>query len=212
MSCFNSQKTLCKDIDCKVCYQRSFACSSYSNYWNLNLNNGHMPHEYTLNSHTLCWFTCAKCEHNFDVSLNDISNQKRRLCQGNDCSHCFERSLASHPKAKHWNKEKNSNITPRQIRRNNQKKFWFDCDTCNHSFQTRPNAINYDCWCIYCANLKLCDDIECTICFEKSFASTEKAKMWHPTKTKHSHRGKCSRNQLSSIGFVVINAITTFKI
>jgi hypothetical protein len=110
------------------------------------------------------------------------SNFYKNLCDNNDCNHCFEKSLTSHPKAKHWNKEKNGDITPRQIRRNNQKKYWFDCETCNHSFQTRPNAINYGSWCIYCAHLKLCDNENCTTCFEKSFASTEKSKLWHPTK------------------------------
>ena len=71
--------------------------------------------------------------------------RQRFLCK-NDCDVCFERSFASHEKSKFWNVELNSKIvltkfkkkidcsSPRQVFKNSNDKFWFNCDECNHSF------------------------------------------------------------------------------
>jgi len=56
------------------------------------------------------------------------------------------------------------------------KKYWFDCDKCPHDFETNLNSVaKLNTWCPYCANKKLCDDDECIICFDKSFAVSDKA-------------------------------------
>ena len=35
--------------------------------------------------------------------------------------------------------------------------------------------------CNYCLNRKRCDEIDCTLCFNNSFASHEKSKYWSPS-------------------------------
>jgi len=90
----------------------------------------------------------------------------------------FEKSFASHSKAKFWS-SKNAGL-PTDYALNSHKKCWFDCD-CGHEFEMILRNINMrNSWCPYCAkpNKKLCEDIQCNKCFEKSFASHEKEKYW----------------------------------
>ena len=89
----------------------------------------------------------------------------------------YERSFASHEKAKYWS-EKNGDIKPKDVFMQSNKKYWFDCDTCNHSFDMVVYSISAGKWCPYCANQKLCKKQDCTACYNKTFASHEKAKYW----------------------------------
>ena len=101
----------------------------------------------------------------------------RKLCDKEDCQICFEKSFASHEKSKYWS-DKNE-LTPRQVSKGSCKKAWFNC-ICGHEFESSLNGIsgNINAWCVFCANLKLCDNNDCQQCFEKSFASHEKSKYW----------------------------------
>ena len=86
----------------------------------------------------------------------------------------FKKSFASHSKAKFWS-SKNAGL-PTDYALNSHKKCWFDCD-CGHSFESTLLNINQgNNWCPYCYNRKLCGN--CSTCFEKSFASHEKANYW----------------------------------
>jgi very-short-patch-repair endonuclease len=71
-------------------------------------------------------------------------------------------------------------VNSRDIAKNSGKKYLFDCDKCNHSFEKIIDSVTgvNDSWCPYCSNNKLCDDNNCKTCFEKSFASHEKSKYW----------------------------------
>ena len=60
---------------------------------------------------------------------------------------------------------------PCHVSFSNGKKFWFDCDKCGHEFESSLNNIAKGKWCPYCANKKLCNNISCKDCFEKTFAS-----------------------------------------
>ena len=85
--------------------------------------------------------------------------------------------MASHEKSQFWSKK--NKLTPREVMKVSRKKYWFDCNKCNHTFETIPYTVtNMDSWCNYCANQILCESDECKICFEKSFASNEKSKYW----------------------------------
>ena len=44
---------------------------------------------------------------------------------------------------------------------------------CKHHFDMQLDSITSGHWCKYCANQALCDNDDCKICFEKSFASSE---------------------------------------
>jgi hypothetical protein len=85
----------------------------------------------------------------------------------------FERSFANHPKVKYWSKINNCN--PEDIYQGSKIKFWFDCDICNHSFEKCLYDVKKGGWCPYCSS-KLCSDINCTFCLNKSFKSIEKSK------------------------------------
>ena len=92
----------------------------------------------------------------------------------------YEKSFASHEKSQYWS-SKNGEIKPEHVYKSSGKKYWFDCPTCPHTFETKLD--NITClhrWCPYCSvpSKKLCDDKECIICYEKSFASHEKSQYW----------------------------------
>ena len=84
----------------------------------------------------------------------------------------------SHPKSKFWSNR--NPIKPCDAALNSHKKFWFDCE-CGHDFESKLLNINKgNNWCPYCSKppKKLCNNKECSNCFEKSFASHEKSKYW----------------------------------
>ena len=77
---------------------------------------------------------------------------------------------------------------------------------------------NTDSWCIYCANRKLCEDKDCKICFEKSFASHKKSKNWSTANKitprqviKYSHKkyifdcNECNQDIILSISHIMRN-------
>jgi hypothetical protein len=89
---------------------------------------------------------------------------------------CFEKSFASHNKFNYWSIE--NKLKPREVFKKSKKIYLFDCDKCNHSFESRLEHINNGHWCPYCVNQKLCKNNDCKICFEKSFASHNKSLYW----------------------------------
>lgn len=95
----------------------------------------------------------------------------------------FEKSFASHRRATHWS-DRNT-IKPEYIRLYDcASKYWFKCDVCPHEFESFPYEIaKRNSWCPYCSNKKLCDDVNCSICFKKSFASSDKAEYWSKKNT-----------------------------
>ena len=64
----------------------------------------------------------------------------------------FERSFASHPKAKCWSKTKNGEVTPRDVFKSSHKKCWSDCDKCHHAFESMLANIVKGQWCPKCKN------------------------------------------------------------
>ena len=68
-------------------------------------------------------------------------NPKSRstLCIIESCKYCFNRSFASHDKAKFWSSKNISK--PRDSSKSSGKLFYFDCEKCKHTFETRLNMI-----------------------------------------------------------------------
>jgi very-short-patch-repair endonuclease len=139
------------------------------------------PNEVALNSHKKFWFDCGECGHPFESSLLNINQANnwcgycynRKLC-GN-CDKCNEKSFASHPKSICWS---NKNILkPNQVLKGSEKKYYFNCDKCPHELEISLKQIScQNRWCSYCAHQKLCENEECNMCFNNSFASVEKSK------------------------------------
>jgi hypothetical protein len=79
----------------------------------------------------------------------------------------FEKSFASHEKAKYWS-DKNL-LKPNEVFKSTGKKYIFNCNICNHEFSNSLNSISTNNhWCSYCANQKLCNKEDCNKCFDKS--------------------------------------------
>ena len=148
-------------------------------YW--SSKNDKLPTEVALNSHKKFWFNCDKCSHEFEVRLINLNQANswcpycynRKLC-GN-CEECFNKSFASHHKASCWSNE--NEIEAKFILKGSEKICLFNCDKCNHKFKMMPKCItSKKQFCQYCAHQKLCEDVNCSMCFNNSFASVERSK------------------------------------
>lgn len=121
-----------------------------------------------VNGLTLIKYT--KCEK---------SNKKSAFCSINNCYYCYYRSFVSSDKCKFWNKEKNGDIDPRKVSASSHKICYFDCPTCNHTFENPLYRITDGGWCPYCSSNILCEDEACKYCGEKSFASHPRCEFWN---------------------------------
>jgi very-short-patch-repair endonuclease len=166
-------------------FERSFANHPKSKFW--SSKNELKPTQVTISSpHKKFWFDCEICNHIFEISTNNITNNKQwcpycvnqKLCEDKNCKECFEKSFASHPKSKFWSTE--NKLKSRQVFKSSPKKYIFKC-ICSHIFDISLNNINNTNkpqWCPYCANQKLCENENCKSCFDKSFASHIKSEFW----------------------------------
>ncbi len=185
-----SSYKLCDDIDCQTCFNKSFASHKKAVYWDYDRNADDKKPRSVFNiSGKKYWFKCDTCNHSFESTLSNISagcwcpyccSTSKLFCDDIDCQFCFDKSFASHEKANCWDYERNHNKDPRKVCNSSSKKYWFKCDTCNHSFETVLYSISAGSWCPHCSlpPQRLCDDIDCQTCFNKSFASHEKAVYW----------------------------------
>jgi very-short-patch-repair endonuclease len=87
--------------------------------------------------------------------------------------------FSEHPKSKFWSDI--NLVKPNEVSLNSHKKFWFDCE-CGHNFESNLLNINKgNSWCPYCSKhaIRLCENNECNMCFNNSFASIERSKYLH---------------------------------
>lgn len=184
---------LCNDEKCEKCFNKSFASQTMSQFWHKTKNNGILPRDICKYSDYKCWFICIDCNHSFNSTLSNITYNNNgcsycngsALCNDNDCKLCYEKSFASHEKSLFWHETKNNKILPRNICKGSDNKCWFTCDKCKHDFDLALSAItniNRQSWCRYCNSYTLCNNINCNLCFNKSFASHEKVQFWNDTK------------------------------
>ncbi len=175
--CVNQK--LCNNENCNICFEKSFASHPKSQYWSDKNNDA--PRNIFKGTDKIFIFNCL-CNHEFERCIRSIDQEhcafcnNKKLCNNINCKSCFENSFASHPKSQYWS-DKNNDI-PRNIFKGSDKKCVFNCDVCNHAFEARLYNIKDGKWCPYCANLKICYNNNCLLCFEKSFASHEKSQYW----------------------------------
>lgn len=175
-----SNRKLCT-ADCQMCFDKSFASISRAKEW--SSENKILPRNVFKSCNKKYIFCCKKCNHSYEQSLNHITNDNAecpyctntKLCN-NECKFCFDRSFASSPSVKFWSKE--NKVSPRNIFKSSACKFLFDCKTCGHSSEQSLAHANNKVGCSYCGNFKLCCDESCKFCFDRSFASSTKAKFW----------------------------------
>ncbi|QYB17546.1 hypothetical protein PV-S19_0182 [Pacmanvirus S19] len=185
--CAVPSRKLCEDIDCAYCFDKSFASQEKSKY--LSPKNNINPREIFKSSSRKYIFDCEVCNHEFITGPNVISNGSwcpycaiptRILCNDDECAYCFDRSFASHDRSKYWSNK--NQLTPRKVVNGSQVKYWFNCD-CGHEFESSPGRVIKELnWCPYCCIpvLKLCQNITCNNCFDKSFASHRRSNYWSP--------------------------------
>jgi len=161
------------------------------------------PNQVALNSHKKFWFDC-ECGHQFESSLLNInqannwcpycSNPPKKLCNNDECNMCINNSFASNPKSIFWSNE--NELTPRQVFKSaDRRKFKFNCD-CGHEILLNlkdVSAKNH--WCSYCSHQKLCENKECCMCFNNSFASVERSKYLHDKTINPRMLFKCSNKK-----------------
>jgi very-short-patch-repair endonuclease len=163
---------------------KSFDNHSKKIYW--SNKNELTPRQVFKSSGKKYIFECV-CKHDFEISLYQITsrncwcpyccNPPKKLCENENCKECFEKSFKSHPKSIYWMDDKN-NKKSRQVFKQSNFKYWFNCNDCNHIFDTTLGHILEGNWCPYCNSYKLCEKENCKQCFDKSFASHPKIKYW----------------------------------
>ncbi|MHB2028942.1 MAG: zinc-ribbon domain-containing protein [Acidimicrobiales bacterium] len=162
-------------------FERSFASHERAKNW--SDKNKIRPEDVPIKLTKKFIFNCDVCAHSFEARLDHIVNENswcsyctnKKLCNEKNCKICFEKSFASSDKAKYWIDIAN----PRNTFKCSGKKFLFLCDKCRHSFKMGLNIVMKNIWCPFCSNRQLCNEKNCKICFEKSFASSDKAKYWN---------------------------------
>jgi len=175
-------KKLC-DSFCEICHEKSFASSEHAPRW--SDQNEVEPHTVFKYSDKKYLFECNDCDHIYTAVLNRVSyGQSCLYCSGNllcgdpECEMCKKRSVVSYKKGHCWSKK--NKINPLTIFKSSNTKFYFDCDVCHHRFFRSPNHISPDSFCGYCAGKKICKDLSCLMCEERSFVSEPMAKYWDP--------------------------------
>lgn len=174
-------KKLCDNDSCVYCEKRSFAASTKVDFW--SKLNEKRPREILLGSKTIVYFDCKECSHTFQCVAYELAINcwcpycnGQKLCDDKKCKFCWENSFISHEKAKYWSNLNNE--SPRMYRKHSEKLVYFDCNICDHTFQTDPASVVRERWCGYCSNTILCTDNACKTCFIKSFASNPKSIYW----------------------------------
>ncbi len=166
--------------------EKSFASTDQAKYWNIDKNNGITPDMVYKSSKDKYWFNCENCPHAYQAKLNNISSENgtrcsycsnKILCEDADCKMCFDKSFASSEMAIFWS-DKNT-LQPRMASRGSNKKYWIRCDKCPHTYLISMGNLNNGKRCSYCAKKILCEDVDCQMCFETSFASSKRALEWN---------------------------------
>ena len=176
-----TNQKLCNNVDCITCFEKSFASHMKSREW--SKKNSLLPRDVFKGSKKKYFFDCKTCKHTYKAALGNLSVgtkcnycTNKKLCDKVDCDICYQKSFASYPKSKEWS-EKNA-VTPRDVFKNSHVKYLFDCEICNHTYDITLNNISNGVICGYCQNQKLCGNINCMDCFNKSFASNTRSVEW----------------------------------
>lgn len=188
MRCSAKSRTLCELENCHTCFQRSFASHEKASCWS-EQNTIKSRQVFKGNSSTDFLFKCETCNHTFSALLSNVTKPTnprwcpycakpvKKLCEDENCKMCFDKSFASHEKAKYWSSKNKEN--PRNIIKGSGKEYLFECTKCNHTYTKALNKISIR-GCPFCCYppQQLCDDENCKHCFNNSFASSRYAKYW----------------------------------
>lgn len=164
---FCSGQALCKSVDCRYCYEKSFASVSESKYWHPTFNKGVEPRVIMKNSSKFYWFLCHVCKKGFVKKIFQVPLSKiwcpyctdQFLCRDSNCDDCFTISVASMEESVYWNYELNKGVNPRQIRKDTTNSYWFSCEH-SSTILAPPSSIVYNSWCTKCTYIKAVREVD----------------------------------------------------
>lgn len=173
---------LCEDDSCEFCFNKSFASHPMAIAW--SNQNEVQPRSVLRGADKKFSFDCHECNHTYQTILYSVSRgttcpycTNQKLCRDESCNTCFNKSCASHEIVEAWSPM--NTLHPRHVFLQSNKKMDFICRRCNHEYTTQiHHYINRNGSCPYCANKYLCDNEDCTSCFQKSFASHPRVNCW----------------------------------
>jgi very-short-patch-repair endonuclease len=154
--CSNPPKNLCDNENCKICFNNSFASHEKAKYWsNENQLN---PRQVFKNADRKKYKFDCDCGHKLEIVIKGLTRENKwckfcahqSLCGNENCKMCFNNSFASHQKAVNWSND--NQLNPRQVFKSSGKKCKFNCDYCNHIFETRVSDVTRNVWCPACVN------------------------------------------------------------
>lgn len=202
----------------------SFTSSPGSKYFDKDANPDIDPKKLSIKSGKQINCKCPECKHTFSSNPHSLYNRNckycmhQSLCININCEMCFNNSLASilfdtindfrnktyKPKV-HCYDFNCIQDNPRFITKGSNTKLKFICYKCNHSFPSAACRVLSLKDCPYCSpkNAKLLchKDSNCKLCFNKSFASHQKAECWDYSEGKN--EGKNPHDVFKCGGFYV---------
>lgn len=144
--------------------------------------------EISLYSHTTYNFYCKKGKHYFESTPYNVFVGTwcccyiRKVCDKFDCTECYDRSFASYEKAVNWHPI--NQVPARFVTKKSVNKYYFKCNKCPHTFEQAPREMCYGIGCPYCSHTKLCNDVNCKMCFDNSLMSVNLLYQWSSLNTK----------------------------
>lgn len=109
--------------------------------------------------------------------MKKCTPKQSKLCGRDTCQMCFNRSFASNPRSVYWSVKNDKPAI--SCFRASDKEYLFVCNVCNHEFSKALSSISSsNKWCPHCGGQRLCNDDACIICYDKSFAATDKSRFW----------------------------------
>lgn len=184
---------LCGIMECKMCFDRSFASIELKFIiWHPTMNGNVRPIDIARRSSTKkIWFYHEECNHSFQKVTDHVTVEtlcpycvtpSRLLCGSKTCLSCFDRSLASFDfseKNLKWHPTKNVDVDLITVAKFTLKKFWFVCSSCEHEREIIPQcAFKSEDTCRHCTtrNWQHCGEISCDKCAKRSIMSQDKYK------------------------------------
>ena len=148
-------KKLCNSVECKFCFEKSFASNPNSIYWHSIKNGSITPRDVAKKTQETFWFSCDKCVHDFQHILSNDTwcpyCRGSKLCIEAHCDFCYKKSFASSEKSDYWHPTKNGDLKPRTICKSANVKAWFNCDRCLNPFIIWiPHIQERNGWCNIC--------------------------------------------------------------
>lgn len=178
--------SVCNDLECASCFERSLASEVSSELWIPELNNCD-PRYIMKHSSTYIWIKCKRCKHKVYTSpATYISQEGCRYCKVNgglvsicddlSCSVCKQNRFSSY-----MNKEYLLNADADIVIKGSNNTYTFKCKRCQHEYSTSPSTYLITDGCKYCCTgtgANVCGKEECMQCYNNSFASSPMSKYW----------------------------------